>query len=558
MEPMLNPGPLSSQQAVLAICFLAIVAHQLFRHLETYSIPLHTLLISLPILAGFALLKPTMPPLYAACISTAVFFSAMLASMVAYRLSPFHRLAQYPGPFGCRVTKFWMACIGFTGRQHLYLQSLHEQYGDVVRIGPNELSFKDPSIRDALLGSPGVPKGPQMIGRILTVTNLPLLAIADPALHHERRKPWNRAFSAAATKEYEPLLVSRVSQLAYVLRSQKGEFDMSKFLNYFTYDFMCDMAYGGGSELLRDGDMTDIWHTMEQGWPAATFLSHVPWLGLYFARLPVVSASVASLLSYCREFTLQRIQRGAVRKDVFHYLSNEDQPEKVSPPVQQLVDDGVLAIVAGADTTSSALSSLFFSLVTHRDVYDRLQAEVDRFYPQGENTGDAKHHREMHYLTAVINETLRLFPPAPSGSQRQVPHHSQGIMLGPYFVPAGTAMFLHPYSMHRDPRNFSPSTTEFWPERWLIAAGREKQSSGAEVAGFVHNEAAFLPFSHGPANCVGKQLAMQEMRTVVCTVLQKLEVRVRSGWDKREYEEGFLDFFVTKRPMLPVTVHPRY
>lgn len=119
-------------------------------------------------------------------------------------------------------------------------------------------------------------------------------------------------------------------------------------------------------------------------------------------------------------------------------------------------------------------------------------------------------------------------------------------------------MFLHPYSMHRDPRNFSPSTTEFWPERWLIAAGREKVASGAEIPGFVHNEAAFLPFSHGPANCVGKQLAMQEMRTVVCTVLQKLEVRVRPGWDKREYEEGFLDFFVTKRPMLPVTVHPRY
>lgn len=74
--------------------------------------------------------------------------------------------------------------------------------------------------------------------------------------------------------------------------------------------------------------------------------------------------------------------------------------------MQQLVDDGVLAIVAGADTTSSALSSLFFSLVTHRDVYDRLQAEVDQFYPQGENTGDTKHHRDMHYLTAVMYVTI--------------------------------------------------------------------------------------------------------------------------------------------------------
>ncbi len=93
------------------------------------------LLISLPILAGFVLLSSTMPPLYAACISIAVFLSAMLASVATYRISPFHRLAQYPGPFGCRVTKFWMACVGFTGKQHVYLQSLHERYGDVVRIG---------------------------------------------------------------------------------------------------------------------------------------------------------------------------------------------------------------------------------------------------------------------------------------------------------------------------------------------------------------------------------------------------------------------------------------
>lgn len=98
-------------------------------------------------------------------------------------------------------------------------------------------------------------------------------------------------------------------------------------------------------------------------------------------------------------------------------------------------------------------------------------------------------------------------------------------------------------------------TDDFWPERWLIAAGREKPL-GTEGA-FAHNEAAFVPFSHGPANCVGRQLAMQEMRTVVCAILQRLELRTRPGWDPREYEDGFKDFFVTKRPMLPVTVQPR-
>ena len=63
--------------------------------------------------------------------------------------------------------------------------------------------------------------------------------------------------------------------------------------------------------------------------------------------------------------------------------------------MQQLVDDGVLAIVAGADTTSSALTSLTYLLPTHPDVYEKLQVEIDKFYPAGEDALDTKHHRDM-------------------------------------------------------------------------------------------------------------------------------------------------------------------
>ena len=70
--------------------------------------------------------------------------------------------------------------------------------------------------------------------------------------------------------------------------------------------------------------------------------------------------------------------------------------------MQQLVDDGVLAIVAGADTTSSALTSLTYLLLTHPDAYEKLQAEIDKFYPAGEDALNTKHHRDMPYLTAVM------------------------------------------------------------------------------------------------------------------------------------------------------------
>ena len=69
---------------------------------------------------------------------------------------------------------------------------------------------------------------------------------------------------------------------------------------------------------------------------------------------------------------------------------------------QHLVDDGILAIIAGADTTSIALTSITYCLLTHPDVYERLQAEIDKFYPAGENALSPKHHRDMPYLTAVM------------------------------------------------------------------------------------------------------------------------------------------------------------
>ena len=67
---------------------------------------------------------------------TLALYLALLATViVGYRISPFHPLAKHPGPFLCKVTAFWMAYLSLEGEQHRYIRSLHERYGDVVRIG---------------------------------------------------------------------------------------------------------------------------------------------------------------------------------------------------------------------------------------------------------------------------------------------------------------------------------------------------------------------------------------------------------------------------------------
>ena len=119
------------------------------------------------------------------------------------------------------------------------------------------------------------------------------------------------------------------------------------------------------------------------------------------------------------------------------------------------------------------------------------------------------------------------------------------------FVPEDTQVSVHTYSMQHDPREFAPLPDTFWPDRWLIAEGALPLPNNGKGP-FTHNLNAFVPFSHGPANCVGKPLAMLEMRMVLCHTMQRLTLRLADGWDPREWERQIEDRFITKHGALPV------
>ncbi|KAM5537036.1 hypothetical protein V8D89_009365 [Ganoderma adspersum] len=540
---------------------LGLAAHQVFRKYETYNIGVHAAILFVPPILFTLLADSAQNTLLG---NFATYLTTLVLSVLVYRVSPIHPLARYPGPFGCKLSKFWLGFASLAGFQHQYIKSLHERYGDVVRIGPNEVSVRDSTVVNALLGTSGLPKGPQFIGRLLTDTALPMVAIQDTETHLQRRKNWNRGMGPAAVREYEHFIAKRARQLVERLEEHKGTVVIGNWFNYFSYDFMSDMAFGGGSELLEAGhDQGNVWALLEEAMFIATLFGHVPWLGVYLGKIPAATGNLVVLLNACAERTAARLKRGSEKKDLFHYLNNEDLPDKAPPPVQHLVDDGILAIIAGADTTSIALTSITYCLLTHPDVYARLQAEIDRFYPAGEDALNPKHHRNMPYLTAVINETLRVFPPVPGGTQRWVPHDAKAVVVGNIVLPPGTVVWPHTYSHHLDPRNFAPYTTEFWPERWLLASGdlasSEPSARGLSPSspGFRHDEAGFMPFSVGPMNCVGKTLAMQEMRTVLCAFLQRFRIKAEEGWDERTYEGNYRDYLTAQRPELPIILEVR-
>jgi cytochrome P450 len=104
--------------------------------------------------------------------------------------------------------------------------------------------------------------------------------------------------------------------------------------------------------------------------------------------------------------------------------------------------------------------------------------------------------------------------------------------------------------MHRDPRYFSPGPDEYIPDRWLAEGGKNTTE-------FILNEDAFIPFSAGPANCAGKNLAMLELRIVVVYVMQTFELRLADGYNKERWEAELNDYFVLQKGSLPVIITSR-
>ncbi|KAI0329906.1 high nitrogen upregulated cytochrome P450 monooxygenase 2 [Cubamyces sp. BRFM 1775] len=557
------PAPLLAvSDVLLGAVASGLTAHQIFKRFEPDSIPIHLALLFLPPTIFTYLLHAHISLPTAIFASFGTYLTTLLLSIAVYRLSPWHPLARYPGPLYLRVSKLPLTWIASTGKQHKFVKKLHERYGDIVRTGPNELSIRN---ADAIPSVSTLPKGPRWINSKMAFSDQnSLIAESNPHEHARRRKPWNRAFNSSALKGYEEIIVKRANMLYEGLAAQKGaEVDLGKWIGYFSYDFMSDMAFGGGSEMLQNGDGGSNWHTLNDGMASFHVIGQIPWVVLYIRRIPSFARLIQRMVGQGVGLAIQRVKNGSLSRDLFYYLNNEDGAEPTAPPFRETVSNGTLAMIAGSDTTSIALSNLFYFVLSDPAVYTRLRAEVDHYFPPGENPLETKHHASMPFLNAVINETLRLIPVVPDGSQRRVPKGSGGRVAGPYYLPEGTITYVHFYSLHRDPKYFSPHPESFYPDRWLSSSSPSSPSSSIPAAPssptVVHTPSAFVPFSFGPANCVGRGLALQEMRMLVCLLVQRFDMRFPEGdaWDPRTYEAGLEDWFTIQKPALKVVLTPR-
>jgi cytochrome P450 len=192
-----------------------------------------------------------------------------------------------------------------------------------------------------------------------------------------------------------------------------------------------------------------------------------------------------------------------------------------------LFGESRLIISAGSETTSTALTFIFMQLAIHPQYIRSIRKE----HRATESTYSCE--RPSRMLDAVILESMRLWPSVFFAPQRVSPQ--QGMTINGHYIPGNTIVSMPPFAVNRDPRNFN-QPEEFIPERW---------TSEPEL---VINKSAFNPFSTGPYNCVGKGLAMMELRSVISRVVNEFDVVLPEGFEKQVYFGGIKDHFTAGPP----------
>jgi cytochrome P450 len=175
----------------------------------------------------------------------------------------------------------------------------------------------------------------------------------------------------------------------------------------------------------------------------------------------------------------------------------EDTGESMNE--ERIIDEILVMIIAGHETTGNALSWMLYLLVNHPNELEKLKQETKDL----DLEQSVRHDR----LNAVINETMRLYPPAWISDRIAL---NDDVYQG-YTYPKGSIVLMFYYGLHRDSKFWS-SPESFLPDRFL------KQNIDKE------KQKAFYPFGAGPRLCIGNNFAMAEMAIFIQTIIHNFEI----------------------------------
>ncbi|KAI7789082.1 benzoate 4-monooxygenase cytochrome P450 [Diaporthe eres] len=358
---------------------------------------------------------------------------------------------------------------------------LHQVYGPVVRVAPDEVSYTSETAWRTIYGQ-----------RSVEMTKDPVFSLSKPS----GAQAFDLIGDLAFGQDFGCLTKGKAAPFVAAIPFGAQELTFNQMLRY----------YG----------LLSVARFLKTIWKRLSTRPHGEVLG---AREENMRRAV--------EVVRARISRGptADRKDFWHYVlqnlkdenASENDPEiskrGISEP--EMYANSFSITIAGSEGTATALAGATFLLLRHPREYQRAANEVRQEFIREADIQSSRVLANVPFIEAVLQETMRLYPPVSITMPRRVPEG--GATIDGRFVTAGTTVGVNHLSCYRSCRNFE-NATSFRPERWLRASREEAYPDD--------NFAAFQPFSFGPRSCLGKNLARAEMCLLLARILWRFDLEL--------------------------------
>ncbi|OJD30452.1 cytochrome p450 [Diplodia corticola] len=472
---------------------------------------------------------------------------------------------------------------------HKTLAALHARHGPIVRVGTAELSVADPAAVPLVYGA-----GSSCTKAPWYDNDRPLTSMhtaRDRGYHDARRKVWGRAFAAGGKvlAGYERRVGARVEGLVGGLREAMGGkvggkagegegekkegVDAREWFAWFAYDVMGELAFGKGFGCVEGGKGHWAIGLLEEGMRPMGFMLP-PWAFRTLAAIPGVAAGYWKFINYCSDQLEERMKTKPEDPDIMSALIEPVKDKQLSDrELRMLQADSRLIIVAGrypkptnpltliplpSPATPPPAPSPTSSTTSPPRRTTKPPSSPSSAHtcptPPPKPPRRSPPHRTLltlPHLNALIAETLRLHPPVPSALQRLTPPAGLTLPSGTH-IPGNTVVWCPAYVIGRSPAAYV-EPDEFCPERWYNDDDdnddddndeeRKEGKKGKGKKGWVRDAKAYAPFGLGTYACVGKPLAMMELRMVVAGVVAAFEVGLAEGEDGAELLGGSADHF---------------
>lgn len=348
------------------------------------------------------------------------------------------------------------------------------------------------------------------------------------ASHEFNTKSLRKFIETVVDSELSDRLIPILSHAA----KNQTVLDLQDILQRFAFDNICKIAFGYDPEYLSP--------SLPQAKLAVAFEDAAMISSMRFRTFFPILWKTRRLLNIGSEkklkeavleirefasFLVRQKKQGIVKNSSMETEDLLSRFLKSGHSEEKFVTDIVISfILAGRDTTSSALTWFFWLLHKNKRVEEEIMREIKNTGNQSrkktEHSSVFDEVKEMIFTHAALCESMRLYPPVPADSKEAM---DNDVLPNGLPVKKGTRVTYHPYAMGRVEKIWGPHWAEYRPERWL--EGEENENGGDKRWKFVARDPYSYPvFQAGPRVCLGKEMAFLQMKRVVAGILGRFRV----------------------------------